>query len=189
VWGSLSFSKGFLRHLSPSIRSQASIKNLAVCAKSCARLVTCSSNERVAMTKASTLFFRGLTATSRPRLQICGRNASPWQLSRWTRSSSTGQTFPHHKPPLKPFWSSGRVLLFAGFASTLAYAFGVTDAGTHVDGAMEERKGPEIWKCQGSREGREHHIYLHSWSYRYVRLSRNYEVFWAKIQSVLMMKT
>ena len=105
--------------------------------------VICAFNERVVMTKACTLFLRGRTTASRPRLQLCRQQMLPWQVSRWTRNTSTGQTVTYPKALSKPLWTSGRVLLLTGFASALAYAFGVTDAGTHIDELWKKERDPK----------------------------------------------
>jgi hypothetical protein len=94
------------------------------------------------MARANTSLFTSLTLGSSRRLVRCGRQQSPWQGLRWTRNVSTGPTFTAQKVSSKPFWNSGRVLLFTIFASSLAYTFGVRDVGNHVDELWKKERTP-----------------------------------------------
>lgn len=95
------------------------------------------------MSKPSTSFTRSVFVASTPRPPLCRRTVSPWQKDKWTKSLPIGRRFLHQGNSSKPLWTSARVLLLTAFASSLAYAYGVTDAGSHVDELWKEEKAPK----------------------------------------------
>ncbi|KAL2054085.1 hypothetical protein ABVK25_005624 [Lepraria finkii] len=55
---------------------------------------------------------------------------------RWQSSNALGSS-------PGPFWTTSRVLLFTTFASSLAYIYGVTDTGSHLDELWRRNKAPQ----------------------------------------------
>jgi hypothetical protein len=67
-------------------------------------------------------------------------NAAAWPLGpRWPfrlatlRFASTADTSQKTHSGERPFWTTGRALLLSTFAGSIAYVFGVTDAGNHPE--------------------------------------------------------
>ena len=51
-------------------------------------------------------------------------------------------------------WTTSRVLLFSGFASSLTYLYGVTDAGAHIEGLWKKDRLPAYGSVKDLNEVR-----------------------------------
>jgi D-lactate dehydrogenase (cytochrome) len=65
------------------------------------------------------------------------RLPQPNNPRRWNGSASSRTHNHNDVGPSKPFWNTRRVLVFSAFASSLAYAYGVSDAGA---------RAAELWR-------------------------------------------
>lgn len=117
-------------------------------------------SERSKLTSCAQLFGGHSILSTKPNSSTMFR-PPPHQLMRVVRVSPSTLAIPSSLPKIskrfastrlksgavrqgtRPFWTTGRALLFSAFASTLGYGYGVYDTGSFINDLWKKQSGPD----------------------------------------------
>ena len=132
--------------------------------------------------------FLSLLARRAPRRPLLPLRDSSSSLAsrRWgqTSTTTTARPPPHHR---RSTWTTGRTLLFAAFASSLTYVYGVMDTGSHLDALWKKAKPPHYGSQRDLNQVRPSLTWSRAFSDRLLfRPSQRSAMLWERTPSVPM---